>query len=380
MRVKWNAAVVTTLLAGSSSCAQRSRLKPFVIRAKTISRYQPVIINPAIINPAVINTVELDRSNAQPEAPNTHLRLFTRHDTATTAPNSSLRPTSPATDPAYHSPDDHENPSTKHQESPVIRDGQKCIEIGAATGAGDFGLDDIDYQRLVDVARFVRRASTDNLLSKILPGPQAADVRRAVAACCDFAHCALLVFPEAVEGVLHLLRTLGFQPNDVIPSVVVKQRLTDRYGLDPDLFEVWLTHGALTGWDGIRGEIEVFMAPKSSALSTDMVSAERQYEFEQHFALTVRNPEVAVLKWLCVTLRDTGGFLWDGGGYNPHEDPEGGGRTVLYFAKPVGAGTNVRLCRLELKTAGDFSRLIEQCELRDEILSVFYERAKELPC
>ncbi|MGH3672368.1 MAG: hypothetical protein ACRDSH_17330, partial [Pseudonocardiaceae bacterium] len=202
----------------------------------------------------------------------------------------------------------------------MIRDGQERIQIGAATDAGDFGLDDVDYQRLLDVAGFVRRASTDSLLSEILPGPQAAAVRRAVAACCEFAHYALLVFPESVEGVLHLLRTLEFQPNDVLPSVVVRQRLAHRYGLDPDLVEVWLTHGAITSWDGVRGEIEVFMAPKGRGLSAEMVSAERRYEFEQHFALTVHDPGMAVLEWLRSVLRDTGGFLWDGGGYNPHED------------------------------------------------------------
>ncbi|MGH3669489.1 MAG: hypothetical protein ACRDSH_02465, partial [Pseudonocardiaceae bacterium] len=195
-----------------------------------------------------------------------------------------------------------------------------------------------------------------------------------------FAHYALLVFPESVEGVLHLLRTLEFQPNDVLPSVIVRQRLAHRYGLDPDLVEVWLTHGAITSWDGARGEIEVFMAPKGRGLSAEMVSAERRFEFEQHFALTVRDPGVAVLEWLRSVLRDTGGFLWDGGGYNPHEDPAGGGRTVLYLAKLVGVDPDARLCRLELKMAGDFSGSIEQCHLRDEFLSAFYKRGKEFQC
>jgi hypothetical protein len=261
--------------------------------------------------------------------------------------------------------------------SAVIRDGQERIQIGTATEAGDFGLDEVDYQRLLDVARFVRSASIDNLLSEILSGPQAAAVRHAVAACCDFAHYALLVFPETVEDVLRLLHTLGFQPNDLLPSVVVRQRLVHRYGLDPDRVEVWLTHGAITSWNGVRGEIEVFMAPRGSGLSADMVCAERRYEFEQHFALTVRDPDVAILEWLRAVLRDTGGFLWDGGGYNPHEDPEGGGRTVFYFAKPVGAGSEVRLCRLELKMAGDFFGLIGQGQPRDDLLSAFYERGRD---
>lgn len=262
----------------------------------------------------------------------------------------------------------------------MIRDGQKCIEVGAATNTGDLGLDDVDYQRLLDVTRFVRHASTDNLLSEILPGSQAAAVRRVVAARCDFAHYALLVFPETVEGVLDLLRALGFQPYDLLPSVVVRQRLAHRYGLDPDRVKVWLTHGAVTSRDSVRGEIEVFMVPRGSGLSADMVSAERRYEFEQHFALTVRDADVAVLEWLRVVLRDTGGFLWDGGGHNPHEDPDGGGRTVFYFAKPVGAEPDVRLCRLELKIAGDFSGLIGKYGFRDELLSAFYERGKEFQC
>lgn len=262
----------------------------------------------------------------------------------------------------------------------MICDGQRHIEIGAATDPGDFGLDDVDYRRLLDVAKFVRRASTDNLLNEILPGPHETAVRLAIAACCDFAHCALLVFPQAVESVLDLLRALGFQPNAVLPSVVVRQRLVDRYRLDPDRVEVWLTHGSLTRWDGLKGEIEVFMVPGGIGLTTDMMSAERRYEFEQHFALTVRKADIAVIEWLCVVLRDIGGFLWDGGGHNPHEDPQGGGRTVFYFAKLVGAEPDVRLCRLELKVAGDFSPLIERHRLRDEPLSAFYERRMNLKC
>lgn len=270
--------------------------------------------------------------------------------------------------------------SVRRTWSAVIRDGQERIQISTAAEAGEFGLDDVDHQRLLEVARFVRSASIDNLLSEILPGPQAAAVRHAVAARCDFAHYALLVFPESVEGVLHLLHTLGFQAHDVLPSVVVRRRLVHRYGLDPDRVKVWLTHGAITGGNGARAEIEVFMAPRGSGLSADMVSAERRYEFEQHFALTVRDPDMAVLEWLRAVLRDTGGFLWDGGGYNPHEDPTGGGRTVFYFAKPVGIGPDVRLCRLELKMAGDFFGPVEQGQARDEILSVFYERGKECQC
>lgn len=259
--------------------------------------------------------------------------------------------------------------------SAVDPDAQRHVTAGICADTSDFGLDEIDRQRLLDVAKYVQYASIDNLLTAILPGSQAIAARHLVATYCSFAHSALLVFPEAVEGVLRLLRVLGFQGNDVLPSVVVRQRLAHRYGLDPDQLDVRLTHGAVIGSDGIKREIEVFMALEGSGLKAYMVNAERRYEFEQHLALMVSNPEVAVLEKLRAELRDVGGFLWDGGGYNPHEDPATGGRTVLYFAKPVGVGLDARLCRLELKAPGHFFSLIEEHHSHDEILSLLYERA-----
>jgi transposase len=56
------------LLGGWIAWAQRSRLEPFVKLAKTIKRYQKLILN----------AVEHGLSNARSEATNTHLRLLTR--------------------------------------------------------------------------------------------------------------------------------------------------------------------------------------------------------------------------------------------------------------------------------------------------------------
>ena len=56
------------LLGGWIAWARRCRLDPFVKLAKTIKRYQSLILN----------AVEHGLSNARSEATNTHLRLLTR--------------------------------------------------------------------------------------------------------------------------------------------------------------------------------------------------------------------------------------------------------------------------------------------------------------
>lgn len=178
---------------------------------------------------------------------------------------------------------------------------------------------------------------------------------------CVFAHCALLLFPSELGAAVEHLAHQGLAPSPPVPSVVVKRRLGDRYGVPHADCDVWITRLHLTAGNGggTMPAVEVFLFPRTApALHRRIVERERLRGFEDHTALQVCRPTLGLMEELYDTWCGDGGLLWEGGGYSPHEGS--GGSTVLYFVRdrfPHDAGTGpvpIALERWELNCPGDF--------------------------
>jgi hypothetical protein len=191
-------------------------------------------------------------------------------------------------------------------------------------------LGEMDQRRIQRLAAFVStNGTTATMLSLLTPGLPDAD-REAVEGTCAFAHAGLLLFPADLDAALAALPSLGVTPGPLVPSTVVRGRLTDRYALTGDP-AVWISHAPITGCPA--QELELFLACGHEPAMAEAAEDEQRFNWESHFALEgTGSPEAMSRTW--EILAEAGGLLPDGGGYNPHENRESGGRTVLYFRGP----------------------------------------------
>ncbi|MFF4403314.1 hypothetical protein ACFY2W_20185 [Streptomyces sp. NPDC001262] len=144
---------------------------------------------------------------------------------------------------------------------------------------------------------------------------------------CDVAHAAVLVFPPSLDGLIAGLRADGFTVGAAVPSVVVRERLSRRYGVPVAALEVVILHVQVPAAGQRPREIELFVLEAvPGAKLREIAARERAERNESHLALEVRAPDGVVLAGLRTLLADHGGLAADGGGYNSVEDC-----TVLYF-------------------------------------------------
>ncbi|WP_157845190.1 hypothetical protein [Pseudofrankia saprophytica] len=251
------------------------------------------------------------------------------------------------------------------------------------------GLDDIDRARVRGVRDALASSSQAGLLSEVFAGVDAAEsLIASISRHCVLDHCALLIFPDDFDGALGTLIELGATPGPVVPSVIVKGRLAERYGIPAESLDVRITHATLAGTaaptvgtaasavgtaasasaihatsggasvppTGRQPTIEMFMLRRSPSLPEGLVDRERGLELERHVALRLVEPDPIVIQGLRWVLREHAGFGWDGGGYNPHDNAEAGGTSALYFLgwtrDPAGGAP--RRQRIEIKFHGAF--------------------------
>ncbi|MDG4533843.1 hypothetical protein [Streptomyces sp. AV19] len=215
--------------------------------------------------------------------------------------------------------------------------------------AGAFDAE--DARRL---ASAVARARTALGSGPPLPSGPPPPSGRLTAGNCDFAHCGLLLFPSGLDAAVRHLTNQGLAPSPPVPSVVVRRRLGDRYGVAAADCEVWITRLHLTaeGRTDAAPAVEVFLFPRTApALDRRIVERERLRGFENHTALQVRRPTRPLVEELFDAWCGDGGLLWEGGGYSPHEGR--GGSTVLYFVRDQ-EPRPAALERWELNCPGDF--------------------------
>jgi O-methyltransferase domain len=224
---------------------------------------------------------------------------------------------------------------TQHQSTAASR----STEINAA-----------DRLRLDETVAFVRDHDDRHALAAILPG-MTREQRAMIGAHCRFTHAAALIFPDRLTDARESLRAYGLAPGEMFPSVVVRDRLSARYGLDepPD---VGIVHAPVDGHDGQRREIELFLLAAGPEPEREKIAEdERTWSWETHVAFDVTahraggQPDPVVLTGLHAVLSHPGRLSCDGGGYNGHED-----MTVLYFRNDTASNCLGR--RLELRARG----------------------------
>ncbi|MER5636570.1 methyltransferase [Kitasatospora sp. NPDC002227] len=201
-----------------------------------------------------------------------------------------------------------------------------------------------DEARLRAAAEFVREQDAAALLPRLLPGLTGPELR-ALAARCRFAHAAVSVFPADQQALRAALTAAGLPTGTGTQlSVVVRDRLAHRHGLDPAELDVRILRPTVTGPDGSTRMVEVFTltVPPGSPL-TAVAAHERATQHEAHLAFEVLRPDPLALRGLTALLTQHGAVA-DGGGFNPHENG-----TVLYFTVP--SLTSYR--RIELYAPGD---------------------------
>ncbi|MFI9382381.1 methyltransferase [Kutzneria sp. NPDC052558] len=204
-----------------------------------------------------------------------------------------------------------------------------------------------DLDRLNMVTALIRTNDTESVISKAMPQLHAAD-RAALTRYTRFTHAAVLVFPSTFKGLRQELTHHGLQVGPMFPSVVVRQRLSTRYGVPlPDL-TVGILRARLTDRLGSPAELEIFAMITPPELA-HVAADERRHGRENHFALAVPHADPVLLAGLRTAVATR--MQPDGGGYNEHED-----NTVLYFRDAHHPGPAYR--RLELISAGRYPGLL----------------------
>jgi O-methyltransferase domain len=148
-----------------------------------------------------------------------------------------------------------------------------------------------------------------------------------------FDHAGLLVFPRSVEEALTGFAAEGLGVLRTLPSVVVRERLSLRYGLDrPEV-----TIACLDAGEGRT--LELLLSADCPGYVAD---DERIRECETHLAFETAATRLGVLEAMRAD-----GLQPDGGGFNPAAGNQG--RTVFYFRNDTDGE------RLEIAVAGHAS-------------------------
>ncbi|MBV9164192.1 MAG: hypothetical protein JO345_23450 [Streptosporangiaceae bacterium] len=213
-------------------------------------------------------------------------------------------------------------------------------------------IDSADLVRIGALMTSLGELDTPRALRLLVDSDEHAAAIEELSRHCTLRHLAVLVFPDEVGDVLDLLRLCGLTVREPVPSTVVRARLAERHGRDPESLPVSI----LTARTATR-ELEVFVLP---GLREDGIAArERHGEFETHIAFETSPDSLDTVRRL---VSDRLALAPDGGGHNPFEQADQGGRSVFYYAaerngRPAAA---VGFHRLELFCGG------HQVEVLDE--------------
>ncbi|MCK8681635.1 hypothetical protein [Streptomyces lichenis] len=225
-------------------------------------------------------------------------------------------------------------------------------------------FDACDLQRLRHAVNYAHHASItslDVLLPPWIPG----DLKRAIRSECAVSHCGTLLFPPTEEAALAHFRRNGWKVSAPIPSVLVKRRLTERYGLPGDTTVLVTRVRPATG-----PEVEVFLFPKSCPRYTeDIAEEERIHGFENHVGLFMGRARGDSLRYLADRLEVDGELVYEGSAHNPHENT-----TMVYFAPGARvAAARRRFPRWEVQCPGDLTAVVKDRPVRAVALAEAYE-------
>lgn len=199
-------------------------------------------------------------------------------------------------------------------------------------GAWDYGSAELvptastfetsDRRRLDRVIAEAAHAVSSDLVT--LLAPSGVGVASALRDHCSFAHCATLLFPDALEDALRYFAGCGMDPLPPVRSVLVRRRLCERYGLSDDACEVYITRLRISPEPAAARLVEVFLFPTTdNVMKPHMVWAERRFGFENHIALEVGEPEERLLEQVMELLQRDADLVWEGGGTTHTRDRPG---------------------------------------------------------
>lgn len=219
---------------------------------------------------------------------------------------------------------------------------------------GEDAFAPVDIHRIAQTVELARCALSAPVGSLLPERARATAAAHLVDEHCLFAHCAVLLFPTSIAAALRSFDANGLAAQPPTPSVLVRQRLSRRHSLAHEDCETWVTRLRVGDRDPV---VEAFLFPHPQAEESPIAQAERAFGYENHIALQVAKPSRQVLDELMSSLRSDAGLIWEGGGYTPHDGPEGS--TVLYFVREFERDEN-RCHRWELNCVGDFRELVER--------------------
>ena len=212
-----------------------------------------------------------------------------------------------------------------------------------------------DLARITAAITLLGAHDTESVLAAVMPS-LGEDYRAALARHTVINHVGLLIFPETLDGLPEELARHGIQVGAITPSVVVRDRLSNRYAVSSADLTVGILRAPITDRAGQPCELEIFAMVTPPELA-HIAEDERQHDREVHVALAVPQPDPVLLHGLCAAV--TTAMQPDGGGYNGYEDS-----TILYFRDPHHPDPALR--RLELICAGQFQQLLTTHQRQSE--------------
>lgn len=204
-----------------------------------------------------------------------------------------------------------------------------------------------DLVRLRAAIALIGASDTASVLAAAMPG-LGEPGRAAIARHASFAHAAVLIFPDTLDGLGEELAGHGIHTGPIMPSVVVRDRLSRRHTVPATELTVGILRAPVRDRGGRPCELEIFAMATPPHLA-HVAEDERAHGRENHFALLVREADPVLLDGLRATI--AGQLRPDGGGYNRHEHA-----TVLYFRDETHPHPAFR--RLELLCQGHFPELL----------------------
>ncbi|MBC9719606.1 hypothetical protein H9Y04_44735 [Streptomyces sp. TRM66268-LWL] len=228
----------------------------------------------------------------------------------------------------------------------------------------------VDVLRLDHAFDYVQDVALPRGGQGIFPSWLPAAERRALRAHCAFSHCATLVFPTGEAAAMDYFAERGWSTQALIPSVLVKRRLADRYGISESDCPVSVTR--LSPAANPQCIVEVFLFPRAAVGPREYICRnERTHNFENHIGFQVKDPTSFRLNRLADMLEGDGRMLFEGAAYNPHEGQHG--TTMLYFAPDARAAhERRRFSRWELQCEGDLTGFTHTRPVREAELHRAY--------
>src|SRR4051794_1310517 len=156
-----------------------------------------------------------------------------------------------------------------------------------------------DVARLDAAIARIRANTTETVLATAMPSMGVAE-RAALADHTYFTHAAVVVFPRTLAELGAELGT-----GVMTPSVVVRGRLSARYGIPVGDLDVGVLRTPVPDRAGRPCELEIFAVATPPELA-HIAEDERLHNRESHFALAVPDADPIVLNGLC---RSVGGRM-----------------------------------------------------------------------